>query len=92
MTPSEAVYFQVKGRVQGVGFRVFTLRTATALKIAGWVRNRADGAVEGEAEGSPENMLLFLENLGSGPSYGRVDTLDIRPITPSAPFGFEIRG
>ena len=34
------------GRVQGVGFRYYVLRTANALGLDGWVKNRDDGSVE----------------------------------------------
>ena len=33
------------GRVQGVGFRYFVQRQATALGICGWVKNCEDGSV-----------------------------------------------
>ena len=59
--------FRVTGRVQGVGFRSWTGRTARALRLAGWVRNLPDGSVEAEAEGPREDQLVFLEALAEGP-------------------------
>jgi acylphosphatase len=34
------------GRVQGVGYRVWAVDTATSLGLRGWVRNRTDGTIE----------------------------------------------
>src|SRR5258705_10330251 len=36
----------IRGRVQGVGYRAFAEYTALDHGLAGWVRNRRDGAVE----------------------------------------------
>src|SRR3982751_2540845 len=57
MPPSErvAVRVLVSGRVQGVGFRDFTLRKAQQLRLAGWVRNLPSGEVEAYAEGARED-------------------------------------
>jgi len=41
----ERIDITVTGRVQGVGFRWHTVRQATALELAGWVRNQPDGSV-----------------------------------------------
>ena len=46
-----AVRVVVRGRVQGVGFRAWVVREATALGVEGVVRNRPDGSVEAEGVG-----------------------------------------
>jgi acylphosphatase len=62
----------VSGRVQGVGFRYFTLQRARAHGVTGWVKNRYDGKVEIEAEGPRGRLLLFLEDVRNGPASSRV--------------------
>ena len=64
--------FVVKGRVQGVGFRWFTVRAARQAGVVGTTRNLPDGTVEAVAEGSPAQIALFRAALEQGPSYSRV--------------------
>ena len=40
----ETIHLEVSGRVQGVGFRWFVVEKARELRLAGWVKNRPDGA------------------------------------------------
>src|SRR5260370_19491211 len=42
----------IRGRVQGVGYRAFAEYTALDHGLAGWVRNRRDGAVEAGLAGA----------------------------------------
>lgn len=44
------------GRVQGVGFRYYSVNMATHLGLTGWVRNLYDGSVEMEVQGSEEDI------------------------------------
>ncbi len=67
--------FEVTGRVQGVGFRAHARAMAEKLGLVGYVENRADGAVVGEADGTPEALDAFAEWLRRGPTFGRVDAL-----------------
>ncbi|MEA3307020.1 MAG: acylphosphatase [Elusimicrobiota bacterium] len=60
---SERVYFKISGDVQGIGFRWFAQDTARDLFLTGWVRNIIDGSVEGEAQGNPDKVALFLRDL-----------------------------
>jgi acylphosphatase len=59
----------VTGDVQGVGYRWFTRERAHEHGVAGWVRNRHDGAVEALAGGEHDRVDAFLESLRAG---GRV--------------------
>ena len=43
-----------RGRVQGVFFRDSTRRAASSAGVAGWARNRSDGAVEVVFEGDED--------------------------------------
>jgi acylphosphatase len=42
----KAVLVWVRGRVQGVSFRVWTREEAERLSLSGWVRNEPDGSVK----------------------------------------------
>lgn len=50
-----------RGRVQGVGFRATVRQLAKGFRVAGWVRNLADGRVELLAEGSPSELSSFID-------------------------------
>ena len=57
----ETVFFS--GHVQGVGFRYSTLQVAKEFEVAGWVANLADGRVQMEAEGQPDEVNAFVTAL-----------------------------
>ena len=63
----------VRGRVQGVGFRYFVLREATALQLDGWVANTRDGSVHCVAEGPRERLAALLGHLRAGPPAAIVE-------------------
>jgi len=62
----------VEGYVQGVGFRQTTLYRARRLGLMGWVGNCADGSVETVAEGSQDDLEVFLNYLHTGPQEAEV--------------------
>lgn len=68
--------FIVRGRVQGVGFRYFAIRSARNAGVVGTVRNLSDGTVEAIAEGPAEAIAEFRAALERGPSYGHVEKVD----------------
>jgi acylphosphatase len=83
----------VTGRVQGVGFRWFVRAEARPLGINGWVRNREDGAVEGEVEGREDAIDSLEAVLEVGPSSAIVTNVEIFEISDDLPpFNhFEVR-
>lgn len=62
----------VRGRVQGVSYRWYTVREAERLGLSGWVRNLADGSVELEAEGEETRLQELLTWCKQGPPAARV--------------------
>lgn len=63
----------VRGRVQGVGYRVFVLRAAMELGLGGWVANLPDGAVRCVAEGDLASLESLVEQLRRGPAAALVE-------------------
>ncbi|MEW5992303.1 MAG: acylphosphatase [Chloroflexota bacterium] len=62
----------VRGRVQGVGYRVFVLRAAAELGLHGWVANLPDGAVRVVAEGDVAALEDLVDRLRRGPAAALV--------------------
>ncbi|WEV65655.1 acylphosphatase [Bifidobacterium sp. ESL0764] len=81
----------VSGLVQGVGYRYFAVNEARRCDVAGWVRNRLDGSVEAEAQGEQSLVAAFVERLGHGPQWGRVDHVETTEIPLADNEGFEFR-
>ena len=81
--PNEARRYTVRGRVQGVGFRWFVEAEAHKLRIAGWVRNTSDGAVELMAVGTRAQLAALQAKLWQGPRAARVDDVEERPADRS---------
>src|SRR3954469_1192466 len=72
----------IRGHVQGVGFRYWTRRTATAWGLDGWVRNRRDGSVEAVFAGDEQTVAEMIKLCRRGPDGARVVTLEERAAGP----------
>jgi acylphosphatase len=81
----------VHGNVQGVFFRDSTEKEAGSRGVAGWVRNRDDGAVEAVFEGDPEAVQALVDFCRDGPSRADVDRVDVTDEEPEGLSGFEVR-
>lgn len=87
VTAPERLQARVSGRVQGVGFRYWTVRQATSLGLVGWVMNRdEENAVELVAEGDPVALDALERLLRRGPPGSRVDHLDASRSPASGEF------
>lgn len=67
----------VHGRVQGVFYRGWTVETATALGLTGWVRNRMSGDVEILAIGSAASIDALVKQCWEGPPVAKVTAIDV---------------
>ncbi|WP_402465532.1 acylphosphatase [Isoptericola aurantiacus] len=85
------VHAVVRGRVQGVGFRYATARLAEEAGVAGYVRNRPDGAVEAEVEGPDDAVARVADFLRSGPRGAHVTGAEVRAVAPRGEHGFAVR-
>jgi hydrogenase maturation protein HypF len=82
---------EIRGAVQGVGFRPFVHRLARELGCRGWVVNDPDG-VRIEVEAPGHVLERFLERLeAERPSPARVESNTVTPLEPNGESGFEIR-
>lgn len=88
---SERRSYRITGTVQGVGFRWWTRKTASAMELRGTVRNARDGSVEIEVHGSVDRLDDFENRLRQGPSAASVrEVRRVEPGEDSLPAGFEI--
>jgi acylphosphatase len=82
----------IRGRVQGVGYRLFAQEAAEALGVTGWVRNGWNSEVEVEAQSDEPTLRLYCDRLREGPVLSRVADLDMHEIqTVTDESGFEVR-
>lgn len=84
--------FQIRGQVQGVGYRFFAQRAAARHQVLGYVRNCPDGTVEAFAEGSPTNVEEFKKDLVTGPQWAtvmQVEEINIEPTGLYSSFRIE---
>ncbi len=65
----------IKGRVQGVGYRYFVRQKATEMGISGWVKNTVDNGVMIVAQGIEAEIKTFIDYLYIGPTRSRVDNI-----------------
>lgn len=80
----------VRGIVQGVGFRPFIYALAHQYRLAGLVRNDAEG-VHIEVEGPPEELERFLRGIQEdAPPLAVVETVSWRPLATHGETTFRI--
>lgn len=84
---------QVRGYVQGVGYRAFVFREANRLGVSGWVKNEPDGSVSALLQHSrPEVLEQLVERMKLGPMMAVIETCEVVPLSTEERFvGMEIR-
>ena len=73
-------HLTITGRVQGVGYRDWTMATGRRLGLTGWVRNRRDGTVEALLVGDDTAVGEMIEACRRGPRLAEVDAVDVDPV------------
>jgi acylphosphatase len=83
---TRAVRVRISGRVQGVGYRAWTLAKAEQLNLHGWVRNLEDGRVEALLSGADKTVQTMMDLFWTGPAgcaVADVEVLDAMGIVPA---------
>ncbi|KAK6290251.1 PREDICTED: uncharacterized protein LOC18598015 [Theobroma cacao] len=86
---TKTVRVVIKGRVQGVFYRNWTIENATQLGLKGWVRNRRDGSVEVLLSGSLDSVQEMEQRCRRGPPAAMVTGLRVFPSNDDPGTGFE---
>jgi hydrogenase maturation protein HypF len=84
-------HFDLRGQVQGVGFRPYVYRLATRHALTGFVANNSNGAVI-EIEGPPATLDAFERDLFAQlPPLARIADLICIELPPAGSTSFRIR-
>ena len=75
-----AFKIKVKGKVQGVFYRKYTVEKAQSLSLCGWVKNREDGSVEIFAEGDKQIIDMLISWCKTGPKNAVVMDIDVSEV------------
>ena len=82
----------VSGRVQGVWYRGYTQRAASAAGVHGWVRNLPDRRVEAVLQGERTAVESVIDFMRAGPPGASVTDCVVSWRTTGERFhGFDIR-
>ena len=83
-----AIHCTIHGRVQGVGFRSWTVKQAQKLGLTGWVKNTAAGTVEALFCGEEEAVEAMIAHCEKGPLAAKVAKLErkLADMPPPADF------
>jgi acylphosphatase len=88
MSGQTAVRVEIRGRVQGVWYRGWTVDAAQRRSLRGWVRNRRDGSVEALFIGPRDQVDAMIEACREGPPAARVDSVQRFPAQDGGEAGF----
>lgn len=86
-----ALRLTIHGRVQGVFYRDWAVRTARGLGLAGWVRNEADGTVAAHLEGEAQAVEAMVARMHDGPTRAAPTRIERREVASEGLARFERR-
>ena len=90
--PNKRKHIQVRGIVQGVGFRPFVYKLANSLRLTGYVFNSSSG-VTIEVEGGESQVDEFLTTLRNDPpQLAEITQIKVSEIAVQGDTGFSILG
>jgi len=72
----------IRGSVQGVLYRDWTVANARMLGLAGWVRNLQDKTVAAHLEGEEAAVQAMVERMWQGPPEARVEQIEQVAVEP----------
>src|SRR3984885_1633156 len=91
-SPGKRKHIQVRGIVQGVGFRPFVYKLAKSLGLTGYVFNSSAG-VTIEIEGGESEVDRFLKTLKDDPpQLAEIAQITVSDIEVQGGTGFSILG
>lgn len=82
---------RITGRVQGVGYRAWMMRQASASGLRGWVRNRTNGSVEALVIGDEDRVAALIEACREGPFGARVSDVAVSEAADDGSRGFSAK-
>lgn len=89
--PIRRLHLDIRGAVQGVGFRPFLYRLASELRLSGWVSNTSQGVIV-EVEGPAAAVERFVQRVqDEKPVHSIIRHLEGNEIPAQGAAGFEIR-
>lgn len=70
----------IRGKVQGVGFRLWLRNVAQSLSLVGSCRLLDDGTVEAEVQGDRQLVKQFVIACKRGPAEAEIDGIEVTQI------------
>ncbi len=80
-----SVRIQIRGRVQGVGFRQSAREQARNLGIEAAAVNQSDGSVIVETSGPRDAVEKLIDWTRKGPALADVDEIEVTPAPGTPP-------
>lgn len=86
MVSKKCIRITVYGKVQGVGYREFVKKHATAENIEGFIQNVEDGSVLIVAAGLPDNLDNLVDHVYQGSPKSSIEEVAIEIATNTKDF------